>query len=95
MADRPALVSFLQRAYGYCMPGVTIEHVLLFLYGLGANGKSTLLNVLLALFGDYGRQSEPELLIRKRGEAHPTGVADLEGRQAGGHVGDRRGPAHG
>ena len=79
MNKRPDLVSFLKRCVGYSMTGNTTEHVLLFLHGLGANGKTTLLNVLLRLFGDYGKQSEPELLLRKRGDAHPTGVADLKG----------------
>ena len=79
MADRPDLVSFLQRLIGYSLTGLTTEHVLLFLYGLGANGKTTFLNTVLTLAGDYGRQSEPELLIRKRRDSHPTGVADLKG----------------
>jgi putative DNA primase/helicase len=79
MDGRPSLADFIQRAVGYSMTGVTSEHVLLFLHGLGANGKTTLLNTLLEMFGDYGRQSEPELLMKKRSEAHPTGVADLQG----------------
>lgn len=79
MDDDVELVDFLQRAVAYSMIGHVQEHVLLFLYGLGANGKTTFLNVLLRLFGDYGQQAEPDLLIRKRGESHPTGVADLKG----------------
>ena len=79
MNGRPALTSFLKRCVGYSMTGSTTEHVLLFLHGLGANGKTTLLNVLLRLFGDYGKQSEPELLLRKRNDAHPAGVAALQG----------------
>ena len=79
MGDNQDLVRFIQRAVGYSLTGTTDEHVLLFLYGLGANGKSTLLNVLLDVFGDYGKQSEPDLLLRKRNDAHPTGVASLQG----------------
>ena len=79
MDGREELVRFLQRAVGYSMTGSVLEHVLLFLYGLGANGKTTFLDLFLTMFGDYGRQSEPELLMRKRGEAHPTGVANLKG----------------
>jgi putative DNA primase/helicase len=79
MDGRAELVGFIQRMVGYSMTGKVTEHVLLFLYGHGANGKSTLMNVLLRLFGDYGQQCEPELLIKKRGDAHPTGVADLKG----------------
>jgi putative DNA primase/helicase len=53
--------------------------VLFFLHGAGANGKSTFLNTMIALMGDYGRQLEPELLMQTRNEKHPTGMADLEG----------------
>ena len=79
MVGRRNLVSFVQRLVGYSMTGLVTEHVLALLHGLGANGKSTLLNVLLDLFGEYGRQAEPDLLIQRRGESHPTGVAALKG----------------
>lgn len=79
MGGRQDMVRFLQRAVGYSMTGDVDEHVLLFLYGKGANGKTTFLNALLNMFGEYGRQSEPSLLVQKRGESHPTGVADLKG----------------
>ena len=79
MDERADLVSFLKRCVGYSMTGSTTEHVLLFLHGVGANGKTTLLNVFLRLLGDYGQQSEPDLLLRKRSDAHPTGVARLHG----------------
>ncbi len=70
--------SFLRRAVGYALTGLTSEHVLFFLHGAGANGKSTFLRTLLTVLGDYGRQAEPDLLLAKR-DAHPTGVADLLG----------------
>lgn len=70
--------AFLQEAAGYALTGVTTEQVLFFLFGLGANGKSTLTDTLQALFGDYGRQAEPGLLLARQ-DVHPTGVADLQG----------------
>jgi putative DNA primase/helicase len=70
--------SFLQRAVGYALTGLTNEHALFFFHGAGANGKSTFLRTLLTVLGDYGRQAEPDLLLAKR-DAHPTGVADLFG----------------
>ncbi len=74
-----SLVEFLCRAVGYSLTGDTREHVLFFLHGAGANGKSTMLNVLLSLLGAYGKQVEPDLLLVRHGDAHPTGLADLEG----------------
>jgi len=73
------IAAYLQRAVGLSMIGVVLEHLLLFLHGNGANGKTTLLRALQAMFGDYARQADPELLLVRRGDAHPTGVADLLG----------------
>ena len=48
----PAVVSYLQRVFGYCLTGLTTERIVIFLIGLGANGKSVLCNVLLrGIFG--------------------------------------------
>ena len=49
-----AMASFLQRAIGYSLTGVTTEQVLVVLYGTGANGKSTLTSTLNGALGDYG-----------------------------------------
>jgi putative DNA primase/helicase len=40
------LQSFLQRKAGYSLTGITREHALFFLFGLGANGKSVYTNTL-------------------------------------------------
>lgn len=73
------LIRFWQAFFGYCLTGSTKEQVLAFLYGLGANGKSTLLDVLMELMAEYATQSEPELLLARYGNSHPTGLADLHG----------------
>jgi putative DNA primase/helicase len=57
------------------------EHVLAFLYGLGANGKSTALSTLHAMLGDYATPAPRGLLFRARGERHPTELATLHGRR--------------
>jgi putative DNA primase/helicase len=62
------------------LTGSTREQVLFFLYGLGANGKSTLLEVLQALFGDYATQTNTEtFLVKHRGGGIPNDVAALKG----------------
>ena len=43
---------FLQRFFGYCLLGITTEHCLLFFYGGGRNGKSTLAELMLDVLGD-------------------------------------------
>lgn len=49
------LIGFLHRVAGYALTGVTREHALFFLYGTGANGKTTFLNALTGAVGDYCR----------------------------------------
>lgn len=65
-----AVREFLQRAIGYALNGTTREHKLPVLHGSGSNGKSTLISILLEMFGDYGLQAADDLLMVKR-LAHP------------------------
>ncbi len=69
---------FLGRLFGHALLGRVVEHVLAILYGVGANGKTTLVEAVSRVFGDYARPIEPGLLI-DRGDAHPTGTAALFG----------------
>ncbi len=69
---------FVQRVAGYTLTGDVSEQALFFLYGTGANGKSTLINALMLALGDYAKQAAPDLLVVKRG-SHPTELADLFG----------------
>ena len=55
------LAAFLQRAVGYTLTGWTLEQVFFFCYGSkGANGKSTLFEVLRALLGDFATNTSFE-----------------------------------
>ena len=73
------LIAFVQRAVGVSIIGEILEHVLFVLYGTGANGKSTFLNVLSFLLGDYARAADPTLLLDLGHPSHPTNVAELRG----------------
>ncbi len=79
MDGNRALIRFLQRAAGYSLTGDVSEHVLFFLYGTGANGKTTFINTQLALMGQYGRQADSDLLLATYNRSHPTNVARLAG----------------
>jgi hypothetical protein len=81
MAENDDLVEYLRRVVGYAMTANVREQCLWFLYGLGSNGKSAFLQVLLHLLGDYAMQAVSELLMQKRNESHPTERADLFGRR--------------
>lgn len=77
--DDPALVAYIQRALGYSITGDVSEHVLFFPHGAGRNDKSTLLGTVQDVLGDYARTADPELLLQRRGEVHPTNIAALHG----------------
>lgn len=73
------LITFLQRMSGYGLTGSTIEHALFFLFGTGANGKSTFVNALTSALGDYHKTSPIETFTASNSDRHPTDLATLRG----------------
>jgi putative DNA primase/helicase len=73
------LQAFLQRWAGYSFTGSTVEHALLFLYGRGKNGKSTFLETISRILGDYHQKADMELLNASKFARHSTEVAVLRG----------------
>lgn len=83
MGGDKELVTYLQRKMGYSLTSSLIEQCMDFGYGFGANGKSTYLNLNLALMGDYGAQASGDLLLdRARSNGGPSGdIASLRGKR--------------
>jgi putative DNA primase/helicase len=73
------LVAYVQRVIGYALTGSTKEQCYFILYGTGANGKSTLLETVKAILGDYAKTTPTETLLLKRGERISNDVARLHG----------------
>jgi putative DNA primase/helicase len=73
------LIEYVQKAIGYALTGDTREQAMFFLYGGGANGKSTFLNTIKDMVGDYGQQAPTSLLMAKQNEGVPNDVARLPG----------------
>jgi putative DNA primase/helicase len=69
----------LQRLLGYCLTGLTTEHVMAFLYGTGSNGKSVLLNTVSGILDTYHRTAPIETFTASNNERHPTELAGLHG----------------
>jgi putative DNA primase/helicase len=78
-AEDVELQSYLRRVAGYCLTGVTTEHVMFFLYGSGANGKSVFVKTLAAIWADYAANAPMDTFIESKFERHPTELAMLRG----------------
>ncbi len=75
------LRDFVQMAIGYSLSGKDTEHCFFFLYGTGANGKTTLVETLLWVLGDYAMKASPDLLLPKKQRGATPEVAELIGRR--------------
>jgi putative DNA primase/helicase len=73
------LQGFLKRYCGYCCTGFTWEHVFVFAYGAGANGKSTFVNTIANIFGTYATVADMGTFLVSNTERHPTDLAKLMG----------------
>lgn len=71
----PVMRAFLLRWFGLGMTSITGEQKLCFFYGMGANGKSVLVDLISRLMGDYAATAKIESLTgtnrRGGGDATP------------------------
>jgi putative DNA primase/helicase len=72
--------TFLQKGVGVSLTGVTIQS-LFFLFGSGANGKSTFIEVLLSLLGGYAAKTGADTLLMQDKRGIPNDVAALAGKR--------------
>ncbi|MFI2242548.1 DNA primase family protein [Streptomyces chrestomyceticus] len=75
------MIRYLHLLLGYSITGDVGAQILAFLYGMGKNGKSVLLDVIVKLLGDYADAAPPGFLMAKQFEGHPTDLAELHGRR--------------
>jgi putative DNA primase/helicase len=81
-AGNKNVIEFVRRAIGYSLSGETSEQCLFILVGIGANGKSTLLNVLNRLFGNYaGTTPMQTLTASKFNNGQTNDLAAMEGKR--------------
>jgi putative DNA primase/helicase len=81
MDNNLKLVGFIQRALGYSLTGSIREQCLFFMYGTGQNGKSTFLDAIQNLLGDYAKTSSAEAFLAKDigGDGPRNDIARLVG----------------
>jgi putative DNA primase/helicase len=72
------VITFVQRFLGYCLTGDVGEQILPIFWGVGSNGKTTLLNAVLSVLGnEYVLTANEDLLVKPKGERHLTELAQL------------------
>ena len=67
--DNAELIAFVRRFMGYSLTASVREQVLAFFYGAGANGKSTLIDLMIDLLGSsggYAKPAAPGFSLRRR-----------------------------
>ncbi len=79
MGGDPELVAYVQRIVGYALTADTREQVFFIFHGTGANGKTTLVEVLRSLLGDYARQANFATFLARRDDAIRADLARLAG----------------
>lgn len=82
-SDKPQQL-FLQRCYGYGLTGLQDEQKLVLHHGGGSNGKSTFVETLEALFGNYAMRLPFASLLqddRRTGAQATPDLAGLPGRR--------------
>ena len=61
------IISFVQRQFGAAMFGKNSFQQFLFMFGSGANGKSTFLETIRRVFGTYAGKIQSEMLMQQKG----------------------------
>jgi P4 family phage/plasmid primase-like protien len=83
---REDLARHLQKKVGYCMTGLTVEQVLFFEIGDGANGKSVFWEIILHIAGDYGVRISSEILMESKRETDAEAATPSKARLAGARI---------
>lgn len=73
------LITFFKRTIGYTLTGDTSEQCLFDLYGLGANGKTTLIEMIRTTLGEYALQTDFSTFVTGNKSAVRNDIARLRG----------------
>lgn len=79
--SKPEIIECIQRMFGYFLTGDRREQKLFCWIGDGANGKSTLTDLLLRIMGTYALKLPTAALMQSAIDRHPTELAQLRGKR--------------
>lgn len=79
------LIAYVKRLLGYGITGLVIHHILIILWGIGRNGKGTLLEILHFVLGPLVGPIQVELLLEQRNPRSSAGpspdIMALQGKR--------------
>ncbi len=74
------LIRYIQKAIGYSLTGSTQEQCIFFCYGDGSNGKSTFIDVIKDMLGDYAANVQSKsLAVKQSSGSSSEDIARLHG----------------
>ncbi len=74
------MICYIQKALGYSLSGSTEEQCMFFCVGNGRNGKSTFLDIISDILGDYACNMQPEtLMVKQYNNGANSDIARLRG----------------
>ncbi len=79
MGGKAHMVAYCQRLFGYCLTGSTRERSFYLFHGSGDNGKTTLIEIMKLVLGEYAGTAEFATFLEQRTERVRDDFADLAG----------------
>ena len=79
MGGDQEMVDYLQKALGYCLTGSNAENCIFIAYGSGANGKSTFIDTVMHVLGEYALATRVETFMAQQQGSIPNAIAALDG----------------
>ena len=80
-AGNVELIEYVQKVLGMSLTGDITEQCLYIFHGTGANGKSTLLDTVLKIMGEYAGSAPEGLMVQNLHNDHQTELAGLAGKR--------------
>jgi len=75
------LANYFKQIIGMAAVGKVFYEGMAMFHGRGRNGKSTFINLMVRVFGTYGGNIKPELLMYQRDGKEPVGMAEIMGKR--------------
>ncbi|MEA3280781.1 MAG: phage/plasmid primase, P4 family [Thermodesulfobacteriota bacterium] len=79
MGNSQDKIAFLQKIIGYSLTGIVNEQCLFILYGTGANGKSTMIETIREILGNYAMNVSSNTLLSQNFLSIRNDIARLNG----------------